>query len=404
MNILLITSIYPLPTDDNQGTPVCHYFTREWVKMGHNVRVVHYQAIYPTPFYWAARLNRKAIVARTGAVVYTRKDQGAKYEKDGVLVYRIPLFKPIPHGKFSSTAVRKSIRQIVAWCKETNFTPDVITGHFPNPQIEVVGKLRCHYPDATTAIVMHGDIELAKKVYGSHTIDLCRMIDLWGFRSESIRKSFEMQIMPIEHGFICYSGIPEDYITKDNKHDFSHPIWRFVYVGEMIERKYPIEVMDALKMAYPDGNYQMTYVGQGKLLEKIRKRVDREGLDNQVETLGKIPRDDIREQYDRADCMVMISRGEAYGLVYLEAMARGCITIAGRNEGFDGVIRDGENGFLCNAGDAKELASIIHRINHLSPEERQRISDSAVSTAKALTDHLAAKRYFEDLTVHINRL
>ena len=36
---------------------------------------------------------------------------------------------------------------------------------------------------------------------------------------------------------------------------------------------------------------------------------------------------------------------EAYGLVYLEAMARGCITIASRDEGFDGVIKDGINGF-----------------------------------------------------------
>ena len=42
----------------------------------------------------------------------------------------------------------------------------------------------------------------------------------------------------------------------------------------------------------------------------------------------------------------MISQGEAFGLVYLEAMARGCITIASRGEGFDGIIKDGINGFL----------------------------------------------------------
>ena len=95
--------------------------------------------------------------------------------------------------------------------------------------------------------------------------------------------------------------------------------------------------------------------------------------------------------------MVMISRWEAYGLVYLEAMARGCITIASRNEGFDGVIRDGENGFLCKAGDANELASIIQRINALTPAERQHISDNAIATAQSLTDVKAAKRYIEDL-------
>ena len=37
----------------------------------------------------------------------------------------------------------------------------------------------------------------------------------------------------------------------------------------------------------------------------------------------------------------MISELETFGLVYIEAMAAGCITIASRNEGFDGIIKDG---------------------------------------------------------------
>ena len=99
--------------------------------------------------------------------------------------------------------------------------------------------------------------------------------------------------------------------------------------------------------------------------------------------------------------MVMISRGEAYGLVYLEAMARGCITIASRNEGFDGVIVDCENGFLCKAGDANELADTIRRINFLTAEERQAISERAIETAKRLTDEKVAKLYVEDMITRV---
>ena len=36
---------------------------------------------------------------------------------------------------------------------------------------------------------------------------------------------------------------------------------------------------------------------------------------------------------------VMISRDETFGLVYLEAMAAGCITIASKDEGFDEISR-----------------------------------------------------------------
>lgn len=396
-NILLLSTIYPLPSKNNQGTPVCHYFTREWLKMGCDVRVVHFQNVYPAPFYWAAKLSRDKIAAKTGAVVYLERDRGAIYEMDGVRVNRMPLFKPIPHGKYSKRTINHCINDIVCWLGQDGFIPDIIVGHFPNPQIEVVGRLRSFWPQAKTAIVMHGDIELAKKVYGDCLLDLCKRIDLWGFRSNSVRESFESKVMPVTRSFICYSGIPEDYIAEKNKHSFCQPLKKFVYVGEMIERKYPIEVLYALQKAYPRGDYQLTYIGEGALLRDIHNMIEAEKLDDKVKPLGKIPRDSIKEQYDDADCMIMISRGEAYGLVYLEAMARGCITIASRNEGFDGIIRDGYNGFLCKSGDIDELASIICRINALTANERQHISDNAIATAQSLTDFKAAKLYLEDL-------
>lgn len=395
-NILLISTIYPLPSD-NKGTPVCHYFTREWLNMGYNVRVIHYQAVYPAPFYWIARINRKKIAASTGAVVYTERDKGDTYLMDGVPVKRIPLFKPIPHGGYSHHTITKSIREIKSWLASESFVPNVIIGHFPNPQIEVVNLLHDIYPQSKTCIVMHGDIEIAKKVYGDRLLPLAEKIDVWGFRNPAVQRGFEKRVMKVKKAFMCYSGIPEDYITTNNTHHFDNPTTKVVYVGEMIERKYPIEVMSALETAYPDGNYQLTYVGDGSMIEKIWERVNSGTVKGKVKILGKIPRDSIKAQYDDADIMVMISKWEAYGLVYLEAMARGCITIASRNEGFDGIIKDGENGFLCKAGDADELASIFQRIGAMTTEERMAISQRAIEAAQSLTDYKAAKQYISEI-------
>lgn len=396
-NILLLSTIYPLPSKDNKGTWVCHYFTREWVKMGYNVRVIHFQTVYPFPFYWIARLNRKKIAARTGAVVYTEKDKGGTYQMDGVPIKRIPLFKPIPHGGYWHRTIIKSVKDIKTWLAGEGFVPDVIIGHFPNPQIEVVNLLHDIYPQSKTCIVMHGEIQIAKKVYGDNLLPLAEKIDVWGFRNPAVQKGFEKSVMKVGKSFMCYSGIPEDYITTNNTHHFNNPIPHVVYVGEMIERKFPLEVMGALEKAYPDGDYQLTYVGDGSLIEKIKERVNSGTVKGKVEVLGKIPRDSIKVQYDNADIMVMISKWEAYGLVYLEAMARGCITIASRNEGFDGIIVDGENGFLCKAGDADELASIYQRFNAMSVEEKLQMSQRAIVTAQTLTDIKAAKSYIEDV-------
>lgn len=396
MNILLITSIYPLP-ENNHGTYVCHFFAREWIKMGYNVRVVHNEPSFPLPLYWLGRLFRQKIVAKTGAVVYTKRLKDAKYAMDGVPVLRIAMFKPIPHGGFVKSAIKKAINKTINWLENDSFNPDIIVGHFPNPQIEIIGQLKEVWPNAISAIVMHGDIELTRKVYGSRLLDLCNKIDVWGFRSLSVKKEFEKHIMKVQRSFICYSGIPEDYITKENRHNYTKQLHRFVYVGDLIERKYPVQVLNALINVYPDNDFYLTYVGSGSLINEIHSKTKLLKLSNNVITLGKIPRDSIKEIYDESDCMVMISRGEAYGLVYLEAMARGCITIASRNEGIDGVIVDGENGFLCKAGDDKELTSIIIRINSMTTKELQRISDNAIETARLLTDHNAAEKYIRDL-------
>lgn len=398
MNILLLSLIYPLPSKENKGTPVCHYFTREWVKMGYNVRAVHVQAVYPHPFYWIAKLNAKRIAAKTGAVVYTRRlCHIENYLMDNVPVMRVPVFKPIPHGQFSSWSVKKAVRAIVKDCKDHNFTPDIIIGHFPNPQIEMLSLLKKDYPKAKNCIVMHGDIEIMQKVYGKRLLGLMSDIDMWGFRSLPILKEFEHTVGKVNYPFMCYSGIPAQFITNRNTHDFSKPMHNFVYVGLMIDRKYPEKVLEALEIAYPNADFNLTYIGEGQQLNSIRGKVDKSHLQKQVSILGRIPREKIIEEYDKADCMAMISRGEAYGLVYLEAMARGCITIASRNEGFDGVIIDGENGFLCEAGNTKELSKIINRINSMSPNQRQLISENAIETARKLTDENAARLYIEDV-------
>lgn len=398
MNIVLLSTIYPLPGKDNKGTPVCHYFTREWVKDGHSVLAIHVQSVYPRCLYWVARLFRRYIASKTGAVVYLKRDNCvSEYSMEGVPVVRIPFFKPKPHGKYTKRAMAKGLNIIINKCKGIGFVPDVIVGHFPNPQIEIVSKLKQIYPKATTSVVMHGDNQLPQAIYGDRFKLLQKNIDVWGFRSVSVKNGFERRYGAVAKHFICYSGIPKDYIAEHNKHTFSSKITKFLYVGELIERKYPANLVDALASVYKDKSFRLVYVGEGYELKSVKEKTARHGLEKQVSAVGKITRQEIITHYDDAECFIMISRGEAYGLVYLEAMARGCIVVASKKEGFDGIIVDGVNGFLCEAGNTTELAFVIQHMNSLSPEQKQAISDNAIQTAKRLTDSNAARLYLQDL-------
>lgn len=398
--ILLISTIYPIPSKDNKGTAVCHFFAREWLKMGYEVRVVHIQAVYPAILYRLARLARNRIASLTGAVVYTEADrETVRYEMDGVPVMRVPVFKPIPHGPFSRKSFEKALEVICEDMNSEGFVPDLAIGHFPNPQIGLLSALKRKYQGLPTCVVLHLDSELGqiRSVYRKDYHKLMADIDVWGFRYKHLKERFSEDYGAPRKSFICYSGVPEGYIAEENNRMYDQPLREFVFVGEMIGRKHPDKVLEALENAYPQGEYHLIYIGDGQQIEPVRARAVSCGAEDRVEFLGKIPRDDIKARYDSADCMIMISEGEAYGLVYLEAMARGCITIASRDEGFDGVIVDGVNGFLCRAGDAGELSDIIRKINAMTPEERRKISRSAWETARNLTDYLAAKRYIEDV-------
>jgi glycosyltransferase involved in cell wall biosynthesis len=72
--------------------------------------------------------------------------------------------------------------------------------------------------------------------------------------------------------------------------------------------------------------------------------------------LGAVPNDALPAIYSSADVMVAPSAFEAFGLVYLEAMACGCPPVACRSGGAAEVILDGETGLLVPPEDPSALA------------------------------------------------
>lgn len=140
-------------------------------------------------------------------------------------------------------------------------------------------------------------------------------------------------------------------------------------------------------------NFKFNIIGEGPLHEKINGIIKNNGLTSTVNLLGRIDRSAIISYLDQSDIFVMISSEEVFGLVYIEAMARGCIVIASKKEGMEGIIHHGENGFLVTAGDEQELTEMINHINKMSAKERGIISKRAIETAKGMTDYKVAYEY-----------
>lgn len=386
--ILLVTPLYPIPYPYNNATDVCHSFAKEWVKQGYDVRVIHLQPVHCMAWHLLIRIFGKQIANLVGGGNFYAKrlEKTEHYVMDGVSVYRIPVYNFIPHGRFPERSLESFRDEVVSILESEDFHPDVITGHMV--PMEVIPMLNAHF-HARICNVEHGIPKKIKSRYPDYR-EILSGYDMYGFRSRTIMERFQDEICPVPNPFVCYSGIPDDFIADEcpGKKENS-----FLYVGELISRKHPDAVVRALAKAFPEKNFSLTIVGEGPEKGKLLNLVSEYGLEDCVVFTGKIPRRDIIDYYDSSLCMAMISSGEAFGLVYLEAMARGCITIASRDEGMDGVIIDGENGFLCTAGDSDGLSSVFERIAALPSPQRMKMSASSIRTAASLTDAAVAAQY-----------
>ena len=112
---------------------------------------------------------------------------------------------------------------------------------------------------------------------------------------------------------------------------------------------------------------------------------------------GQLPREEAFALMQKSTYFIMVSDHETFGMVYIEAMLAGCITIASKGGGVDGVIFDGENGYLSSQGDVTELISTLNRIKSTENSGLCELRARAVRTAFAYSDSNVAKKYMNDV-------
>lgn len=380
---------------------VCNNFVNEWIKQGHDMIVVHYRSQFPWLFLKIGSMLpflSKRLCGDNSEINLDTKEY--RYDYNGSLVISIPIYKYIPHGTFSKKTLNNHSSRLVSELKRVDFIPDAIVGHFCNPTIEIITRLQKVYSNAKTTVVLHEQAGTVSKILGMKAECILNKINSVGYRSLSIQRSIEEKFKLNNKRFICYSGISSIFLEKETsvRKWEEGPIKDFLFVGRMVFYKHPLAVIQALNNQYTDKDFNMRYIGkEGTAYSCTREYVEKTGLKNSVSFLGQKKREDIINWYDQSDCFVMISDYEVFGLVYLEAMARGCITIAGNNGGMEGIIKSGENGFLCSPGDVNELATIIKRINSMSATEKEMISLNAQRTAKVYSDKSVADYYLKNI-------
>lgn len=158
----------------------------------------------------------------------------------------------------------------------------------------------------------------------------------------------------------------------------------FVFFGRLSEEK-GVDIAIAAMKQYA-GTSPLHIIGSGPQESALRSLVNELGLQDRVTFLGAQYDDVLTASIQTAKAIIVPSiwyENMPYALT--EALSLGKVVIASRIGGMTEQIIDGENGFLCEAGNAKELSIKMTEIDHLSQERWQSIGDQAKARIASYT-------------------
>jgi glycosyltransferase involved in cell wall biosynthesis len=120
-----------------------------------------------------------------------------------------------------------------------------------------------------------------------------------------------------------------------------------------------------------------------------------EGLDGAVSAPGFVDADVLERAVATSLCLVLPSRREGYGLVVIEAAARGvpAVVVEGPDNAATELVDEGVNGAIAASAAPDELAAAIVRVYEAGPALRE----SAAEWFRRNADRLSLERSFERL-------
>lgn len=351
MNILFITDLYPVNENEKTTPKTLLNFVKEWENSGHNIDVIKPNFILNSflrgkPFY------------KTG-----------QYGKVLNINYWTPFW-------FNIKKKMPGLKQY-----------DLVIAHMPSG-ILFANKLGLPF----IAGVHNSDLEvLTNPLYKFHfkkrlktALDNAKAIACRSF----VIKDKLLKLYPEFENktFTTPSGVKKE-IIKTDFHPLNKDKIKVLTCANFKKRKNIDKVIEACKGLK---GFELTVIGDGKERKNLEK------IDKSVKFTGYLPHSEVLSKMCESDIFILPSTGETFGMVYLEAMSQGCITVCTKDDGISGIIKDEENGFLtlpiCN-----EIRKILLNIKNMDDDSLQTLRYNSLRTIGEYTADRCADEYLQQI-------
>jgi len=380
MKILVISQLYP----GYAGQPpaevsyALHHLIRPWVN-SHQVLVIR-------PFL---------VPALSGE---DRRLYPGSFTLDGVQVLTRPVIKIPGTRLFCLWGLGRRLEKM-------GFYPQVVVAHLGYSLLfgQVLAG-RFHVP--LISAVHYGDLLYSGKMLGKKRLArIFREAAGIACRSAPVEKEFLALYPDLEKRcFLAYSGIDAGLAAGEAFATDKLSAWKgvndakieIISVCSLLKLKNIDINLRALSRLPGDISWHYTIIGDGPERPGLESLAGTLGILDKVRFLGLKPREQALAEMGKAHIFLLVSAPETFGLVYLEALAKGCLVIGAVGYGIDGVIADGKNGFLCRPRDEGHLLATLEKIIcRLERQDLERVVVNAQATLADYTEERAAQNYLD---------
>lgn len=228
--------------------------------------------------------------------------------------------------------------------------PYVITEHSSSVNrddlpVETINELKIYYGNAERVISVSS--ALGKRIH-KYTGIVCSVIP---------------NIIDT-HLFACVEKVP-------------HSGFNLVTTSNLIPLKRTINILQAIPNVLAAGcQIHLDIIGEGPMKGELLRFVSEKGIGSNITIHGLLKREEISRIYAKADCFVLPSTTETFGVAYVEAMAAGLPVIATKCGGPEDFVND-SNGLLIDVDNLQQLENaILYMYDHYQEYDEKAIRSS----------------------------
>ena len=216
-------------------------------------------------------------------------------------------------------------------------------------------------------------------------------IEVWGVQSANLRRSLraanrimavsqftrsrlldELQLNPATIGLLPNTFLPEHfnpapkprYLLQRYGLRPEQPVVLTVsrLAGRERYKGYDqiLQALTVLRQSLPEVRYILG--GRGDDRQRIERMACDLGVRAHLTLTGFIPDHELEDHYNLCDVFAMPSKGEGFGIVFLEALACGKPVLAGNCDGSTDALLNGKLGVLVNPDDVREITDALRLI------------------------------------------